>query len=813
MASPRSLIERLTGRSDGAARPTARTRTRTAPPVAAEAPSELVRPAGNGARGAPPPQRLPSPAGRRKPRLKKLRIAVVVLGLSLLAFVSWIFGIMMAVASDLPQLENRAEFAAAENSVVYDRQGERIATLTNNEGRILVESDEIAPVMKEAVVAIEDERFYEHRGVDFEAIGRALYQDILSGSAAQGGSTITQQFVKNALAAQQDRTILQKLREAALAYQLEREWDKDKILTEYLNSIYFGEGAYGIEAAAQTYFGWNHPGCGNAGPDRCAYQLLPAEAALLAGMISSPSAYSPRANPDAATARRNLVLQRMAEQGYLTEDEYLEYSRIEIPAASQIAPPEEDSAAPYFTSWLRQQLVDKYGAGKAFGGGLKITSTLDLELQQQVEEIVSSRLSGLGITASVVVLDSQDAGVRAMVGGPDFAEAPFNLATQGYRQPGSAFKPFTLVTALSQGISPDNVFASAPKKLPFINQESGQQELFVVENYEDSYLGSASLATATTYSDNSVYAEVGLNEVDGGPEAIAETAQAMGIESKLSTNPAMILGGLEKGVSPLEMAHAFETLETDGQRVSGTLAASPDGPVAIEKVEDADGDLVETNDGESGENRITYEQVIDPTVAATARSILQTVVSTGTGTNAATGDDEIWGKTGTTDDNGDAWFVGANEDQTIAIWVGHPDSVEPMTTEYAGAPVDGGTFPALIFHDITLAWAELEEERGVDEIEEERQEDGETDTDSYIAPPEDDTYVPEEPAASASTTEDSATEATTTEEAPVEEEPVEEAPVLETQTTESATPSGGGGDETGEVNGGTTGGVGGGIAP
>jgi penicillin-binding protein 1A len=813
MASPRSLIERLTGRSDGAARPTARTHTRTAPPGAAEAPSELVRPSGNGARGGPPPPRLPSPAGRRKPRLKKLRIAVVVLGLSLLAFVSWIFGIMMAVASDLPQLENRAEFAAAENSVVYDRQGERIATLTNNEGRILVESDEIAPVMKEAVVAIEDQRFYEHRGVDFEAIGRALYQDILSGSAAQGGSTITQQFVKNALAAQQDRTILQKLREAALAYQLEREWDKDKILTEYLNSIYFGEGAYGIEAAAQTYFGWNHPGCGNAGPDRCAYQLLPAEAALLAGMISSPSAYSPRANPEAATARRNLVLQRMAEQGYITEDEYPEYSRIEIPAASQIAPPEEDSAAPYFTSWLRQQLVDKYGAGKAFGGGLKITSTLDLELQQQVEEIVSSRLSGLGITASVVVLDSQDAGVRAMVGGPDFAEAPFNLATQGYRQPGSAFKPFTLVTALSQGISPDTVWSSMPKELPFINQESGQQEFFEVENYEDSYLGSASLATATTYSDNSVYAEVGLEGVDGGPEAIAETAQAMGIESKLSTNPAMILGGLERGVSPLEMAHAFETLETDGQRVSGTLAASPEGPVAIEKVEDADGDLVDTNDGESGENRITYEQVIDPTVAATARSILQTVVSTGTGTNAATGDDEIWGKTGTTDDNGDAWFVGANEDQTIAIWVGHPDSVEPMTTEYAGAPVDGGTFPALIFRDITLAWAELEEERGVDEIEEERQEDGETDTDSYIAPPEDDTYVPEEPATSASTTEDSAPETTTTEEEPVEEEPVEEEPVLETQATESATPSGGGGDETGEVSGGTTGGGGGGTAP
>jgi penicillin-binding protein 1A len=767
MASLRSLIERLTGRSnDDGSTPTS----------------------------------LPS---SRRPRLKKLRIAVVMLGLGLLAFVSWVFGIMMAVASDLPQLENRAEFAAAENSVVYDRHGERLATLTNNEGRILVESDEIAPVMKEAVVAIEDQRFYEHRGVDFEAIGRALYQDILSGSAAQGGSTITQQFVKNALAAQQDRTILQKLREAALAYQLEREWDKDKILTEYLNSIYFGEGAYGIEAAAHTYFGWNHPGCGGSGADRCAYQLLPAEAALLAGMISSPSAYSPRANPEAAAARRNLVLQRMAEQSYITEEEYQEYAQIEIPDTNQVAPPEEDSLAPYFTSWLRQQLVDKYGAGKAFGGGLEITSTLDLELQQQVEEIVSSRLSGLGITAAVVVLDSQDAGVRAMVGGPDFAEAPFNLATQGYRQPGSAFKPFTLVTALANGISTESVWSSAPKELPFINQDSGQQELFEVHNYEDSYLGSASLATATTYSDNSVYAEVGLEGIDGGPEEIAETAQRMGIETKLSTNPAMILGGLEKGVTPLEMAHAFETLEMDGLRVSGTLAASPDGPVGIERVEDADDDLVETNDGDGGENKITSEQVIDPTVAGTARSILETVVTAGTGTNAATGADGIWGKTGTTDNNGDAWFVGANEDQTIAVWVGHPDSVQPMTTEYGGSPVDGGTFPALIFHDITLAWAELEEERGVDELEEakeEQAEQAESVTDAYV-PPEEESYVPEEPATSAETTDDSGS-ASVTEEVP-EADPVA-TPADSAPTT---------GDTSGEASAGSTGGVGGGIAP
>ena len=278
--------------------------------------------------------------------------------------------------------------------------------------------------------------------------------------ATQGGSTITQQFVKNALRAQDSRTMFEKLREAALAYQLERNWDKDKILTEYLNSIYFGEGAYGIEAAAKTYFGWNHPGCGEPG-SRCASQLLPWEAAMLAGMISNPSGFDPTVAPDTAAARRNLVLQKMAEQGYIAPEEAERYSQ-ERPAASV---GDRDSGggleAPYFTSWLRQQLVDKYGAGEAFGGGLHVSSTLDLSLQEEAQEIADSRIAGVGLSSAVVVLDNATGGVRAMVGGYDYREQPFNLATQGQRQPGSAFKPFTLVTALEQGISPDAVYTSA----------------------------------------------------------------------------------------------------------------------------------------------------------------------------------------------------------------------------------------------------------------------------------------------------------------------------------------------------------------
>jgi penicillin-binding protein 1A len=654
-------------------------------------------------------------------------MALVFMGLSLLAFVSWIFGIMMAVASDLPQLENRAQFANAQNSLVLDINGEKIATLTNNRGRILIGSEDISPVMKEATVAIEDQRFYEHRGVDYQGIGRAVVQDILSTSTEQGASTITEQFVKNALSAQGSRTVFQKLREAALAYQLERHWDKDKILTSYLNEIYFGQGAYGIEEAAKTYFGYNHPGCG--GPeDRCASDLLPWEAAMIAGLISSPTGYDPATNPSAALARRNLVLSKLAEQGDITEEEYVQYAKEPLPEPNQIHTPTEDSLAPYFTTWIRQQLVDKYGSGEAFSGGLQIYSTLDLPLQQEVSNIAYDRTAGVGLDTAVVVLDNETAGVRAMVGGFDYQNRPFNLATQGHRQPGSAFKPFTLVTALEQGRSPEEVFTSAPQELPFearIPTKNGGTkvvpELFDVSNYEDSYLGSASLTSATTYSDNSVYSQLGMS-LEGGIASIANTAYKMGIQTDLSTadteysvndgpfepyNPALILGGLETGVTPLEMAHAFETLAQDGQLVSGTMAGSPDGPIGIQRVDDPEGDPVETNDGDPGQDRVETRQVISPTVAATARSMLHSVVTSGTGTNANTGDPYLFGKTGTTENNGDAWFVGATRDVTIAVWVGHANSIKPMLTEYGGAPVDGGTIPALIFNDVLTAYESM----------------------------------------------------------------------------------------------------------
>ena len=684
-----------------------------------------------------------------KPKLKKLRIALVTLGLMLLALVSWVFGVMMAVAQDLPDLEARAQYDRATNSIVYANDGTtQLATLTGNQQRILLNSEEISPVVKQAVVAIEDERFYEHRGIDYIGIARALEQDVLSGGAVQGASTITQQFVKNALEAQGDRTVLQKLREAAIAYQIERRWSKDKILTNYLNNIYFGHGAYGIEAAARTYFGWNHDGCGDVG-DRCAAVLQPEEAAMLAAMISSPNAYDPATNPEAAKAQRNVVLEKMRDEGVLqlSDDDFQSMLRVDPPTADQIQPPTSDSKAPYFTDWMRQQVVDKYGAGRAFGGGLNITSTLDLDLQKAAEQAVSNHLAGLGPTAAVVVLDNGSADVLAMVGGQNFDEQPFNLATNGQRQPGSSFKPFTLVTALKEGHSPDEVFQSAPQQIPFettITKKDGTkkkvQDVFRVSNYEDNYLGSATITSATTYSDNSVYAQLGT---EVGLHDIVDTAHEMGITSKLDDNPALILGGLEHGVTPLEMAYAYNTLANGGERVSGTEASkgNGDGPVAIENVttgsNEDDQEPVSDDDGGTGTNEKTGKQVIDPAVAGTATDILHTVVTEGTGQNAQVGDDYIWGKTGTTDNNADAWFVGANEDITVAVWVGYPDGATPMTTEFGGLPVDGGTIPALIWHDVVTSWDTLQASRGVDE--------DTTSTDSTVAPATTTTTTPVAP--------------------------------------------------------------------
>jgi penicillin-binding protein 1A len=755
----------------------------------------------------------PGPPKRTKPRMKKLRFLFVLLGLGILAVISMVFGMMAAVSQDLPAIYNFAQYKAQKNSEVVDSSGRTIGTLSSDQNKILLSPAQISPNLKNAVVAIEDARFYEHDGVDFRGIGRALLSDIASGTAQQGASTITEQFVKNALEAEGSRTVLEKFREAALAYKLEKHWSKEKILTEYLNTIYFGEGAYGIESAAQTYFGAAHPGCGGEA-EPCASVLEPWEAAMIAGIIASPSAFDPKYNPESALSRRNLVLEKMAEQGYITHQQYEEGIHKALPAPADIKPPTLQSKAPYFTAFLRQQLVERYGAEKAYFGGLEVHATLDLQLQEAAEEAVTSYLGYSPATASVVVIDNHTGGIKAMVGGPNFETAPFNLATQGRRQPGSSIKPFTLLTALEEGISPETEYPSEQRTFHF-GKKGG--ETFTVHNDEEGYLGSCSIACGLTYSDNSIYAALGLEGLEGKKigdrtRSIAKTIHKAGYTDPISTNPAMVLGGLKEGVSPLQWTYAYSTIGNDGKRISGTLAPRPgDSPLTFTEVTKNDKPI------KGGENKAIHHQVFDQETVEEQKGIMETVISEGTGTAAQTGGPEEWGKTGTTEEEGDAWFCGGvAAEVTACVWVGYPDTTTPMLTLYNGGPVMGGTYPAMIWARVITAWEEIkkqhlaekkakerakeakeDEGKSSDEAEEEV-EAGEYEESEYEAPVEEsyEYEAYEEEAPVEEEVEEGATGGREETEAPIEEveEPTEETapPVEEAAPPEGGAAAGGG---------------------
>src|SRR4051794_32126635 len=648
-------------------------------------------PTSNGNGGAPGTTPEEKPA---KPKVKKLRLALVMLGLGALALISTIFGMMMAVAHELPQLEAQAQLRSAVNSRLFSDDGKQIAKLTGNENRIVNADAEISPNIKNAVISIEDRRFYEHEGVDLRGMSRALWTDLTSGSAEQGASTITQQFVKNALTAQNDRTVFQKLREAALAYHLEHKWSKQKILDNYLNTIYFGNGAYGVESAVRTYFrGKNRT---YAQDERVAKDATPAQAAMLAAMIASPSAYDPIQNPVDARERRDMVLHNMLDQHMISATEYQTAIQEAIPVRDNINTPHADSTQPYFSSWVTQQLVDRYGAGAVFGGGMKVTSTIDPELQASAERAIAGRLAGIGPSASLVMIENKTGEVKAMVGGNDFERRPFNLATNGHRQPGSAIKPFILAAALDRGISPNSLWSSRQKIFPV--PHSRGREKFVVNNFGGEYAGTTTLSNALVHSDNSVFAELGLKL---GTRTVARMAERMGIKTRLSTNPAMVLGGLKEGVTPLEMAYAYSTIANRGKRVSGSFAASPMGPVAYTRV--VRGNSVDKNQEKT-------KHIFSSQVGEEMRQIMHGVVVSGTGV-AANVSQFVANKTATTENYGDAWFVGFTDKYTVAVWVGYPDRLKYMRTEHHGGPVEGGTFPAEIWHDFMTAAIALDEQR------------------------------------------------------------------------------------------------------
>jgi penicillin-binding protein 1A len=659
-------------------------------------------------------------------------LLAIFLGLSALAVVSTIFGMMMAVASDVPQLENRQQYKSEKNSYLYDDHWRPIGIFAPPDHVVIDNYDQIAPAMRYAIIAIEDKRFMTDPGVDIRGIARAFISDV-SGGATQGASTITEQFVKNALQEQNNRTVFEKLREAALAYHLTRKWSKRKILTEYLNSIYFGNGAYGVESAARVYFGKVHgydsqagPGevrCGDSTPSldlpKCAKVLTPWEAALLAGMVANPSAFDPFEHPHAALERRNLVLKDMFDQGYISRLQY-DYGQAQrLPTINDLQQPAEPPAAPYFTSWLRPQILAAMGLHggasrqqqqiaeyRAYYGGLKIKTTLDLKLQQAADQAIASELPyGSGQpTVSLVSIDNKTGEVRAMVGGPvisdsegnvyeDYAQHPFNLATEGQRQPGSSFKPFTLAIALESGFGPDSEFVSAPGD--FIVPNSGGKEHFIVHNFGNSYSGVTTLQSATDYSDNSVYSRLGLQALGRtGTRRVANLAMKMGIRTHVTNNPAMILGAMKGGVTPIDMAHAYETFATGGNRVFNPVLGAPDkGPTGIAQIN------CPVCRHKIMADRPTYKRVLPAAIAREVHDMLEGVVSSGTGTEAAISGTDVVGKTGTTSNYADAWFVGWTPQLTTAVWVGFPDRLVPMTTLYNGGPVEGGSFPAIIWHD------------------------------------------------------------------------------------------------------------------
>jgi penicillin-binding protein 1A len=642
---------------------------------------------------------------RSRPRLKKLRFMLILLAVLLLGGISFAFGMFMAVASDLPKLEDRYEYDNARNSVLLDDQGRTLGVLSK-QNQILLTPNQIPEIVKQAVISIEDKRFETNSGVDLRGIARAFSQDILHRQALQGASTIEQQFVKTALQAQSHRTIFEKLREAALAFHLAHKWSKNKIITEYLNTIYFGNGAYGIESAARTYFGQdvNHQGCGTP-TNLCVTHLEPWEAAFLAGIIQSPTGFDPVTHPAAARARRNLVLTQMLDQGYIERPVYEESIAQSLPAPKDIEAPHQPLVngidVGYFTSWVGQQVIARYGAPRAFTGGLKVRTTMDLDLQRAAQNAVNSYLPGPGgPTAALVAIDNATGQVRAMVGGRDYNESPFNLATEGERQPGSSFKAFVLATALERGISPDSEWSSKVKTFPVPHSS----ERFVVHNDENNYTGTDTLTGATAYSDNSIYAEVGIKV---GTHRIARLAHKMGIRTPISTNYAMTIGGLSVGVTPLDMAHSYETLAHGGQLVGGTLA-DEHAPVGIEEV---NGNGRRLPDGHQRDvDHPVLTRVLPSGVATTETSMLETVLQYGTAKSAAIGQFAA-GKTGTTSNYGDAWFVGWDSHYTVAVWVGFPNSLVPMTSEFDGGPVLGGTFPALIWHNFMVSALQIEKER------------------------------------------------------------------------------------------------------
>jgi len=599
--------------------------------------------------------------GRLGGALLVLVVLATVAGIAALA----VGGYVLAITTSTPDVAELKPNDAGATSVIYAADGSRLGFVQSDEIRAPVGSDDLPDMLREATIAIEDEKFFEHEGVDYAAIVRAGARNFSEGGTVQGGSTITQQLARALFIDNPERNIERKIREAKLAAELEEQHSKEWILRRYLNSVPYGtingRTALGSEAASQVYF------------SKRARDLELHEAALLAGLPQAPTQYNPFRNPSQATERRNEVLRQMAENDYITPEEEQE-------AASRGLGLEQsdmftERREPYFFDYVQEALIERYGVKVVRRGGLEVHTTIDPQLQDAGRQAIAGQLSySTDPSSALVAIDPADGSIEAMAASGGYDERTFNLAAQGQRQPGSAFKTFVLTAAIRQGIDPASTYyVSKPLSLNLAGYGPWK-----VKTYDESYLGRTNLVKGTLKSDNSVYAQL---IADIGPDEVARTAKLMGIETKLDGLPAEGLGGLRLGVSPLEMASAYATLASGGIRSM---------PQAIERVDFPNGKTERLGKPER-------KRVLSDGEAYEVTKILRQNVQSGTGTKAQIGcSNGTAGKTGTTDRFNDAWFSGYTPSLSTSVWVGYPDAQQEMSSVH-GISVAGGTFPAQIW--------------------------------------------------------------------------------------------------------------------
>ncbi len=599
---------------------------------------------------------------RRKsagPAFLFLGILAACLGIAGLSVV----GYVVALASSAPSLDRLKPVDQGSSSVVYAADGSRLGFIQADILRTPIPGDQIPRTMKNATIAIEDERFWRHDGVDMEGVVRAAIKNIESGKTVEGGSTLTMQLVRT-LYITKERTFKRKVHEAKLAEELENVHEKRWILNKYINSVPYGtqggQTAVGVQAAARTFF------------DKPAQELELHEAALLAGLPQAPSQYNPFTAPEAALRRRNQVLRKMGELRMISPDTLAD--ALSRPLGVERGRFYITRRESFFFDYVKQSLIDEYGLKRVRQGGLRIHTTLNLDMQRKARAAINGVLSNpAGPKSAIVTIDPSNGEILAMASSAKYAETKFNLASQGKRQPGSTFKIMGLMAALKRGMSPEGTTYTS-KPLKFVDPKYGQID---VKTYDNSYGGTMNLVRATLKSDNSVYQQLAL---DLGPQAVKEAARAMGIKSKLEAYPGEILGGLGYCCSPLEMANAYATIASGGMRNK---------PIAVKKVVFPDGRVERI--GKPRRHRAFTDGV-----AMKAMDLLEQNIQSGTGQNASIGC-PAGGKTGTTDNHTDAWFVGSTPNLTTSVWVGFPKSRVEMYPPTTPISVAGGTYPAQIW--------------------------------------------------------------------------------------------------------------------